>query len=189
MEARILVLNGGSSSLTFALFDAGAPPPRAVSGRFERIGTAQAELIVAGGDGGADQRRSLTLPDHAACVPALLDLLARRGVTEPDAVGHRVVHGGTRFHAAVRVDASVLAELRRLAPFAPEHEPAEIALIEAFGARHPGVPQVACFDTAFHADLPRVAQLLPIPLRYNARGVRRYGFHGLSYSYATASCS
>jgi acetate kinase len=153
----ILVLNAGSSSLKYALFATPALT-RAAAGAIERIA-----------DGA-----------HVARLP---ELFAAVGDAPLDAIGHRVVHGGARFTAPVRVDATVLAALRELAPLAPDHAPQEIALIEALAARRPGVPQVACFDTAFHAALPAAARLLPIPRRYAARGVRRYGFHGLSYSY------
>ncbi len=153
----ILTLNAGSSSLKFALFDTPALT-RVTGDTIERIERA----------------------DHAAHLP---EVFAAIGAAEVTAVGHRVVHGGPRFTAAVRIDAGVLAELRALIPLAPEHAPAEIALIEALTAQRPDVPQVACFDTAFHADLPAATRLLPIPRRYVARGVRRYGFHGLSYAY------
>src|SRR5207244_13560043 len=98
-------------------------------------------------------------------------------------VGHRVVHGGPRYREPQRVDGAMLEELRRISSFAPTHLPATIALMEIFAARFPEVPQIACFDTAFHSTLPRVARLLPIPRRYEAKGVQRYGFHGLSYSF------
>ena len=99
------------------------------------------------------------------------------------AVGHRVVHGGPNYWEPQRITPALIKELRQLSPFDPEHLPEEILLIEAFHRRFPKVPQIACFDTAFHHDLPRVARLLPIPRRYNRRGVRRYGFHGLSCTY------
>ena len=98
------------------------------------------------------------------------------------AVGHRVVHG-MKHTAPERVTPELLDELRRISPFDPDHLPREIELIEAFRQRHPKLPQVACFDTAFHRAMPRVARLLPIPRRYEAKGVQRYGFHGLSYAY------
>jgi acetate kinase len=104
----------------------------------------------------------------------------RAGLT---AVGHRVVHGGPKYFEPQRITAEMLDELRRLSPFDPGHLPEEILLVETFRRRLPDLPQVACFDTAFHHDLPRVAQLLPIPRRYEAQGVRRYGFHGLSYAF------
>jgi acetate kinase len=98
-------------------------------------------------------------------------------------VGHRVVHGGPKYNEAQRISAAIIEELRRLSPFDPQHLPGAIALIEAFQRRAPDLPQVACFDTAFHNDLPRVARILPIPRRYEEQGLRRYGFHGLSYAF------
>jgi acetate kinase len=98
-------------------------------------------------------------------------------------VGHRVVHGGSKYWEPQRITAALVEELRHLSPFDPEHLPEEIQLTEAFHHRFPALPQIACFDTAFHHDMPRVAQLLPIPRRYEAKGVRRYGFHGLSCAY------
>jgi len=106
----------------------------------------------------------------------------KTGVDSFSTIGHRVVHGGPRYRDAVRVDEAVLEELRRISPFAPNHLPDTIALMEVFAAKFPQVPQIACFDTAFHSALPRVAKLLPIPRRYEAKGVQRYGFHGLSYA-------
>jgi acetate kinase len=117
-------------------------------------------------------------------VRALIDWIGQRG--GPDAliaVGHRVVHGGPTYSEPQRITAKVLEELRRFSAFDPEHLPEEIRLIDAFQRRFPGLPQVACFDTAFHHDMPRVAQILPIPRRYWGQGVRRYGFHGLSYAF------
>ncbi len=99
------------------------------------------------------------------------------------AVGHRVVHGGPNYSEPEHITAEMVEELRRLSPFDPEHLPEEIRLIETLQKRYPELPQVACFDTAFHHDLPRVARMLPIPRRYEAQGVRRYGFHGLSYAF------
>src|SRR5207245_1833882 len=107
----------------------------------------------------------------------------RVGLDALAGVGHRVVHGGPRYTAPERVTPELLTELRRISPFDPEHMPAEIELIEAFGQYHSELPQLACFDTAFHATIPPVARLLAIPRRYQAAGVRRYGFHGLSYTY------
>jgi acetate kinase len=157
----VLAVNAGSSSLKYALFGAGQMPARLLSGKFERIG-----------QGGP--------ADHAACLDPLLRQVAAAGQTV-SAVGHRVVHGGPTYVAPTRIGPDVVAELRRLSPFDPEHLPAEIALIEAVSTALPNAPQVACFDTAFHRDLPRVSRILPIPRKYEAAGVRRYGFHGLSY--------
>ena len=107
----------------------------------------------------------------------------RSGRDALTAVGHRVVHGGPKYSKPQRITAEMVEELHQLSPFDPEHLPEEILLTEAFHRRFPDLPQVACFDTAFHHDLPRVARLLPIPRRYEAQGVRRYGFHGLSYAF------
>ena len=113
----------------------------------------------------------------------LLDWLEAQPVfASVKAVGHRVVHG-MKHSEPERVTPKLLAELHRITPYDPDHLPREIALIEAFRPRHPKLPQVACFDTAFHRTMPRVARLLPIPRRYAAKGVERYGFHGLSYAY------
>jgi acetate kinase len=128
--------------------------------------------------------RPVKAPDHTVAVGALMDWIEERcGSAGLTAVGHRVVHGGPKYSEPLRITAEMVEELRRLSPFDPEHLPEEILLTEAFHRRFPHLPQVACFDTAFHHNLPRVAQLLPIPRRYEAQGVRRYGFHGLSYAF------
>ena len=181
MDRLVLTINGGSSSLKFAVFRAGAPPARMLTGKIERVGGDGASLTLTDPGGGTD-RRAVEAPDHAACVPVVADVLARHD-GELVAIGHRVVHGGSAYAAPTRITPDVIAELRQLSPLDPEHLPAEISLIEAFAERHPRVLQVACFDTAFHHGLPRVATLLAVPRRYAERGVRRYGFHGLSYAY------
>ena len=181
MDAWLLTINGGSSSLKFAAFRTAPALARVRTGTFERVGQPDALMTIADPITDTRAQRRVALADHAACVPLLLDAL--QAESPPLAIGHRIVHGGTRHRAPERVTAELLADLRGLEPFAPEHEPAEIALLEAFARQYPDVPQVACFDTAFHADLPRVAHLLAIPRRYAERGVRRYGFHGLSYTY------
>jgi acetate kinase len=177
--ATVLAVNAGSSSLKFAVFAPGEPPPRRARGSVERIGQPRAALRL-----DAAEPREVAATDHAAALSLVVDALAARGVGF-EAVGHRIVHGGPRFVEPSTVTPSLLAELQRISPFDPEHLPAEIALIEAFARRFPRLPQVACFDTAFHRDLPRVSRLLPIPRKYEAEGIRRYGFHGLSYAYLT----
>ena len=128
--------------------------------------------------------RSVTAPDHTVAVGALMDWVDERGGHDAlAAVGHRVVHGGPKYSQPQRITAEMVEELHRLSPFDPEHLPEEILLTGAFHRRFPDLPQVACFDTAFHHDMPRFARLLPIPRRYDAQGVRRYGFHGLSYAF------
>ena len=128
--------------------------------------------------------RSVAAPDHTAAVDVLMDWIEKRsGHDGLTAVGHRVVDGGPKYSAPALITKEMVDELRQLSPFDPDHLPEEILLTEAFHRRFPDLPQVACFDTAFHHDLPRVARLLPIPRRYEAQGVRRYGFHGLSYAF------
>ena len=186
-DPHILTMNGGSSSIKFAVFEAGPWLRRPLRGAIERIGLPGATFRVKGVSPADEVSRPVKAPDHAAAVTALMDWLEERGVRDGlAAVGHRVVHGGPGYSEPVRITPGVLEELRRLGPLDPEHLPAEILLAEAFQRRFPGLPQVACFDTAFHHDLPRVARLLPIPRRYEAQGVRRYGFHGLSYQFLMA---
>ena len=124
--------------------------------------------------------------DQASAVHALLDELERRGNPLPEAVGHRLVHGGAELTAPARVDDKLLDSLRKLAPFAPLHLPAEIGAVEAVAGRWPDLPQVACFDTAFHRTLSPVAQRYALPEEEHREGLRRYGFHGLSYEYVVA---
>ena len=181
---RILTINGGSSSIKFALFEAHDALPRILQGGMERIGQPEATLRVKGVNPADDFSRPVTAPDHTVAVGALMDWIEQRSGRDPlTAVGHRVVHGGPKYSEPQRITAEMVEELHRLSPFDPEHLPEEILLTEAFHRRFPDLPQVACFDTAFHHDLPRVARLLPIPRRYEAQGVRRYGFHGLSYAF------
>jgi acetate kinase len=181
---RILTINGGSSSIKFALFEAGDSLRRILEGGIERIGLPEATLRVKGLNQADNFSRLVTAPDHTAAVGALMDWIEERsGRDALTAVGHRVVHGGPKYSKPQRITAEMVEELHRLSPLDSEHLPEEILLTEAFHRRFPDLPQVACFDTAFHHDLPRVAQLLPIPRRYEAQGVRRYGFHGLSYSF------
>jgi acetate kinase len=180
----ILTINGGSSSIKFALFEVCEPLRRILEGEIERIGLPEAFLRVKGLNQADNFSRFVTALDHTVAVGALMDWIEERcGRDALTAVGHRVVHGGPKYSNPQRITAEMLEELHRLSPFDPEHLPEEILLTEAFHRRFPDLPQVACFDTAFHHDLPRVAQLLPIPRRYEAQGIRRYGFHGLSYAF------
>ena len=181
---RILTINGGSSSIKFALFEAGDSPQRILAGGIERIGLPDASFRVKGLNQADNFSRPVTASNHTVAVGALMDWIEERGEVDGlTAVGHRVVHGGPKYSEPQRITPEMVEELRRLVPFDPDHLPEEILLTEAFHRRFPDLPQVACFDTAFHHDLPRVAQQLPIPRRYEAQGVRRYGFHGLSYAF------
>jgi acetate kinase len=180
----ILTINGGSSSIKFALFEAGGALRRILEGRIEGIGLPQGSFAVKGANSTDSFSRPVVAPEHTAAVAILMDWIADRiGHGELAAVGHRVVHGGPKYWEPQRITPEIIVALHQLSPFDPEHLPEEILLTEAFQRRFPGLLQIACFDTAFHHDLPRVAHLLPIPRRYDAKGVRRYGFHGLSCAY------
>jgi acetate kinase len=183
-KPRILTVNGGSSSIKFTLFEAGDSLRRTLEGGIERIGLAQAMFVVKGSDKAENFTRSVTAANHTEAVGLMMDWLEERIQRgELAAVGHRVVHGGPKYSDPQRITPTMVKELHQLQPFDPEHLPEEILLTEAFYRRFPDLVQVACFDTAFHHDLPRVAQLFPIPRRYEGLGVRRYGFHGLSYAF------
>jgi acetate kinase len=179
----ILTLNGGSSSIRFAVYEADTPPRKLIGGKIQRIGFADASLSVDSAGDDPPIQRKVAAADHGSAAKSLMDWLESQplfaGIT---AVGHRVVHGMLRTEPE-RVTPALMAELRKITPFDPEHLPGEIELIEALLRRYPKLPQAACFDTAFHRHMPRVATLLPIPRRYQAGGVQRYGFHGLSYTY------
>jgi acetate kinase len=178
----ILTINGGSSSIKFALFDAGGQARRVLAGRIEGVGLPEGSFTVKGP--GENFSRKVAAPDHHAAVGLLMDWVQGRVESrELVAVGHRVVHGGPRYWEPQRITPEMMAELRQLSVFDPEHLPEEILLTEAFHRRYPDLVQIACFDTAFHHDMPRVARLLPIPRRYDAKGVQRFGFHGLSCAY------
>lgn len=181
--AYVLAINGGSSSIKFALYAANDRLVRLLSGKIERIALPDTVLIVHE-TGKKPETESIQALDHGMAGTVLMNWLEQHlGPTSIMAVGHRVVHGGQKYREPQRVTAELLEELRRLSPYDPEHLPSEIRLMEGFGERYPDLPQVACFDTAFHRDMPRVARILPIPRRFEAKGVQRYGFHGLSYSY------
>lgn len=180
---RLLALNAGSSSLKFAVFASQHPPRLQLRGGIGGIGREQPRLKVRAADGGAVADEPVDAPDHCAALAAVWRWLEHSGSGAIDVVGHRLVHGGPRLAEPCRITPAVLAEVRAAVPFAPEHLPPEIALIEAMFQCDADRPQVACFDTAFHADLPRVARMLPLPRRLEARGIRRYGFHGLSYEF------
>jgi acetate kinase len=184
VNPKILTINGGSSSIKFALFEVGNTLDRILHGEIERIGLPGASLHVDGSEYAGSQVRPVTAPDHDSAVAVLLGCIEEpRGQVALSAVGHRIVHGGQTYSEPHLVTPALMDELGRLSPLDPEHLPHEISLIESFLRRFPGLPQVACFDTAFHHGMPRVARMLAIPRRYESRGIRRYGFHGLSYAF------
>jgi acetate kinase len=217
---HILAINGGSSSIKFALYDAGGPIGKSrplassandgpsadepvarpdaggpvarpgeptlqkiLSGKIERIGQDNASLTYTDSRNNKKEQMPVKAPDLSAAGIFLLDWLGKQADVFPlAAVGHRVVHGGSRTRAGA-VDEVLLDDLQRLAVYDPDHLPGEIGLMRLIRRQYPGLLQIACFDTAFHATLPAVARMLPIPRRYAQAGIQRYGFHGLSYAY------
>ena len=153
---HVLALNSGSSSLKFGLY---------------RVDSTGAEKLFG---------ESITTADHPDAITQVASVLAASGMPPPDAIGHRIVHGGFALRQHCRIDDAVLLQLQAATAFAPLHVPAALALVRFAQAHFPGVPQVACFDTTFHADLPEVARVLPIARELQSEGVQRYGFHGLS---------
>ena len=183
-EKSILILNGGSSSIKFALFSIQPSLALKFKGQIERIGTPEAVLSMQDGEHQTHVTPLVLATDYASAVKLLIDWIDEKEIDGVlIAVGHRIVHGGPHFHEPQLLTSTLMADLRQLTPLDRQHMPGEISLARAFQQRFPQVPQIACFDTAFHHDLPRVAQMLPIPRRYEAQGVRRYGFHGLSYEF------
>lgn len=182
-ESLLLTINAGSSSLKAGVFAADEKLERRYSANVERIGTAEAELKIHHHASARTETFQIDAHDHRAAGDALARWLEKTHGSALAAVAHRVVHGGPDYGAPVQVTEEVLGDLRKLSPFDPDHMPAELALIDAYRNRFPSVPHVACFDTAFHRELPRVARLFPIPRKFEAKGVRRYGFHGLSYAF------
>jgi acetate kinase len=179
----ILTIDGGSSSIKFAVYAAGEPLKRTLHGSVDRIGMSGTTLTFDDDATHQHQSRGIETRDHKSVAIYLSTWIAEQQNFESiRAVGHRVVYG-MQHTAPELVTEELLDELHRISPYDPDHLPGEIELIEAFRQRHPKLPQVACFDTVFHRTMPRVAKLLPIPRRYDALGVQRYGFHGLSYAY------
>ncbi|MBI4657356.1 MAG: acetate/propionate family kinase [Verrucomicrobia bacterium] len=184
----ILCLNSGSSSLKFALYRIEQDQEALLMrGLADRIGFPGGRLYARDGDNRVTANDEVKFANHAAACQAIMDVLSREDTPQPQAIGHRVVHGGPNYAAPQRVDAALLSALRDLIRFAPLHLPSALTIMEALGARHSEVPQVACFDTAFHRRMPEVAQRLPLPSYLWDQGVRRYGFHGLSYEFILES--
>jgi acetate kinase len=180
----ILALNGGSSSIKFALFSPASPLRRVFSGQVERLGVPGTLLTATHENSSELDKHSIPANTFHDGIKGVISYLDQRiGKSTIGAIGHRIVKGGTNLVDNQLINAEVIAELRRMQPLDLDHLPREIALIEAFRTAFPKIPQIACFDTAFHKDIPRIAQLLPIPRQYLDSGVRRFGFHGLSYTY------
>jgi acetate kinase len=189
MSDYTLVLNAGSSSLKFAVYGrAGASDWQAkASGQIEGIGTSPRFTVTDAAHVPTEQRLAIPVQNARGALEALADWLrSRYAGARVLGVGHRVVHGGARYHAPTLVTPAVLADLRALVPLAPLHQPHNLAAIEAIFERLPNAPQVACFDTSFHRGQPAVAELIPLPRRVRSSGLQRYGFHGLSYEYVAS---
>ena len=178
----ILCLNGGSSSLKFAVYNISGPAEElAFSGAIEAIGAKGGKIWLRAGNKTIVDK-NVTCSDYKEAMEAMF-ALEEQGVKDLAAVGHRIVHGGPRFTAPQRITDELKVALKELVPFAPLHLPSQIAMIEAVFAHYPSLPQVACFDTAFHCGMPEVASRFAIPEKFWQQGIKRYGFHGLSYEF------
>jgi len=184
----ILVVNAGSSSVKFCTFRLGAAgPERELRGQVSGLGTAPHLVARRNGAVVADRPLTPESTSHAQALGMLVDFLRDELQGETIVgVGHRVVHGGLEFMAPTVVDHEVLERLAQFVPLAPLHQPHNLSAIRLLLERLPGVPEIACFDTAFHRTVPEIAQLFALPQRFAAAGVRRYGFHGLSYEYVAS---
>jgi acetate kinase len=181
---RILTINSGSSSVKLALYHVGPAERLVLSGKIDRIGLAGSHFEMKDADAKVLTKRELNLPDHETALQALLDWLqdhiGRQGL---DAVGHRVVHGGVKYAYPHMITPELLGSLKKLIPLAPGHLPQELRIIESVQQLYPVLKQVACFDTAFHRQMPEVAQMYALPRHLQDKGIIRYGFHGLSCEY------
>ena len=187
MADAVLVLNAGSSSIKFSAFEVtGSELAPLVKGQVEGLHTAPRFIArEANGQTVAEKRWDAgTRLDHDQALEHLAEFLrGYRGTHELMAVGHRVTHGGVKYRGPVRIDAAILTELDQLSPLAPLHQPHNLTPVRLLQKRRPDLPQIACFDTAFHTTAPEVAQMFALPQELTQAGVRRYGFHGLSYEY------
>ena len=193
MSDAILILNAGSSSLKFSVFLDSDPPELVLRGQLESLLTAP-RFVARDATGRVVDEHAWppgSALSHADAIEFLFDWGRRGKLGELRlvAAGHRVVHGGTKFTQPVRVDGGVLTDLELLVPLAPLHQPHNIAAIRAVASYAPALPQVACFDTSFHRTQPAVAQQFALPRELSASGIRRYGFHGLSYEYIASRLS
>lgn len=177
-------MNVGSSSIRFAAYTTESSPQRRLHGKIDRVGSPGTTLTFDDPDRDQRESRDIGILDHPAAASFLIDWLEMQlGIASFAAVGHRIVSSGASCGDPQRITEALLEELRRITPYAPEHLPFEIGLIELIRERAPALLQVVCFDSAFHRNMPRVAKILPVPRRLQAKGVERYGFHGLSYAF------
>ncbi|MEO7212031.1 MAG: acetate/propionate family kinase [Mucilaginibacter sp.] len=179
----VLTINGGSSSIKYALYEIKDTLNQLLSGEMEDIGSGKAKLSFIHLKSGPKHHIDIPVADHTAAGNWLVDWLEKETeFIRVKAIGHRIVQG-MEHTVPEKITEKLLKELKAISPYDPEHLPAEIKLIEVFRKHYPGIHQVACFDTSFHASMPDIAKLVPIPAKYRDKGVKRYGFHGLSYSY------
>jgi acetate kinase len=180
---NILTINGGSSSIKIAVYKSVAAPERIISCQLERIGLSNPVLVFTDPDNLQKKSEAVKASNMTEAVDILINWLDKKNSFENlAAIGHRIVHG-MEYTEAQFISDSLLAELEKIVPYDPDHLPGEIELIKAFRKKIPLLPQIACFDTAFHTSMPRIAKLLALPRRFDREGIRRYGFHGLSFSY------
>jgi len=180
-ELKVLALNSGSSSLKFGLYRAG--PSRAdmlISGEAEGIGEAKGKLHAKDSQNNSLLSEAMAIPGQRDALVRVAKLVADSKMPTPDAIGHRIVHGGPKLRQHCLIDEAVLRQLEAASAFAPLHTPSALSVIRFAQQHFPGLPQVACFDTTFHAKMPERAQVLPLPREFRAAGLQRYGFHGLS---------
>jgi len=182
-KAFLLTMNGGSSTIKFALYQMGEPLSRVLHGKIDKTDQKDSKITFSMEKEGQHAALTMEVTNDKSPAEFLIDWLEKQEeFSSVKAVGHRLVHGMNHTEPEA-ITQNLINELHRIIPYDPDHLPNELDLIETFRYRHPGLLQVACFDTAFHSDMPRVAKMLPIPRRFDALGIRRYGFHGLSYAY------
>jgi len=188
MERVILCVNAGSSSLKFALYAISPSDEKKVAeGAVEGIGQPTARLWIRDSQDQPVENRQAQFSNAHETIGALFSALERPELLQPGAVGHRIVHGGARYTAPQKITAELQRDLQALVRLAPLHLPGQIELIAAIQKWRPELPQVACFDTAFHCRIPEVARRFPLPRQFWEQGIRRYGFHGLSYEYIVST--
>jgi acetate kinase len=183
IKSCVLTINGGSSSIKFALYEIEGFLTQLFYGEMENIGMKNMKLSFTNTITNQKNSVDVEAADHDQAANHMIDWLEKQdGFISIKAVGHRIVYG-MQHTEPEQISPELLDELKKISAFDPEHLPEEIRLIEVFRKRYPALTQIACFDTSFHATMPAVARLLSIPRRFNAMGIQRYGFHGLSYAY------
>lgn len=182
----ILAVNTGSSSIKFSLYESASTDDLLFTGTLTRIGLKDERFSVTDADGNFLECKRFETADHASACRQVFTWLREHGPGMPDAIGHRIVHGGPRHTAPEKISPELIASIAELVPYAPEHLPQALNAVRHAAWVFPGVFQVACFDTAFHTTMPREARIYPLPEPYRSEGVQRYGFHGLSYEYILA---